>query len=152
MEGLVIKHKEAVLKRKRAEEEMQEAYDSLFEWNKEQLIQSAMQKMGDDVSSIEVTHDPRGTGIFSYEKINYTIKFKDGTVVIGDDHAAKFHVGDIVESFNRYLLTSGFKYKNKLKLPRERINKHLPAVIEFVNFIFEMSFLNIRRKTDDLLW
>ena len=151
MESLISNHKQAVLKRKRAEEEIKEAYDALYEWNKQELIRLAMAKMGEDVTGIEVTHVPRGAGVFSSDKINYTIRFKDGTIVSGDDHAVQFNVEDFVQRFDRCRILNCTKYKNKLKLPRERINKHLPAVILFLRQLYDMSWSSIKHKTDNLL-
>jgi hypothetical protein len=51
MEGLINSHKDALLKRKRADEEIKESYDALLEGVRQERVQQVMDKMGDGVET-----------------------------------------------------------------------------------------------------
>lgn len=150
MEGeLVAKYRDAVQKRKRAEEEIVKSYDALFEWNKQDATRIIMEQMGDDVERIDLVVTPKGDGIFSTDKTQYAARFKDGTIVTGDEHGASFDVGsDTVVKLRAANLKPGFTYKDRKKLARERVNKHLPAIAELQANIFWLHHSSLKRRTD----
>lgn len=153
MEGLVTRHKEAILKRKRAEEEINESYDALYEWNKQEAIQNAMAEMGEEVKSIEISYVPKKPdACYSSDKNEYVVLFKDGTKVTGDSYKAKFHIGDdIVVSLDPFHISPGYRYKDARKLPRERINRHISAMIVFWKHVKDLYYYAVKRKTDEMI-
>lgn len=148
-EELVIKYQDAVEKRKRVEEEIVETYNALFEWNKQDAIRIIMEQMGDGVEGIDLVLTPKGDSMFSTEKVQYTVRFKDGTVVVGDEYNASFNVGtDTVAKLRTQELKHDYTYKDKKKLARERVNKHLPAMAVFRDNVFWLNHSSLKRRTD----
>ena len=149
-EQFVVAHKEAILKRKRAEEEIKETYDALFEFKKEQTIASIRQEMrSDQVKSIEVELKPRGASVMSSSDETYIVCFNDGTIVTGNYMNSTFLIGDIRVTLTPCHIRSDYIYKDKRKLPKERINEHLPAMRVFWRRFNELYSSNLKRKTEE---
>lgn len=138
MEELVSRHKEAHAKRKRAEEQVKESYDALYSGIVEEAAREVKEKGGDSLKTLVLKPE---------EKRNWsvTMTFVDGVVVDIDGTRVTFTIGDGFEPIllNAFHLKS---YKDKKKIPRERVNKHLPAVKKVYEESKYLSVWHLKQK------
>ena len=155
MEGLINNHKDALLKRKRADEEIKESYDALLEGVRQERVQQVMDKMGDGVEKIEMIHIPYvptiGYAYATPERNEYIVTFKDGTYVTGNYSRAKFHVDGVEIPVEPCNVGERYKYTDRRKLQRERVNAHVPEMRVFWKHMYDLFHNSVKRRTDDLI-